>query len=195
MILEILEWMILARRKGKEITFCWVPAHVGVIGNEKADELAKFAALKLAPSDYPLPCGDYFPVIKSAILQSWQFMWELEDPNKMKEIASSIHPWKYYDMVRRKETVLCRLRIGHTRLTHGFLMSRDPPPYCEDCLVPLTVRHLLVECPSLSEARNKFLFDCRNADGDYVLDTIIGRDFKEASLFVFLKKIGILEQI
>ena len=91
----------------------------------------------------------------------------------MKEIASAIFPWKYYVMVRRKETALCRLRIGHTRLTHGFLMSRDPPPYCEDCLVLRTVRHLLVECPSLTGARDRFLTDCKNAEGDYVLDIII----------------------
>ena len=195
LIMEILEWMILARRKGKEITFCWIPAHVGIVGNEKADELAKFAALKLAPKDIALPSGDYFPVIRAAVQSSWQFMWELEDRNKMREIASNIFPWKYYNMARRKETALCRLRIGHTRLTHGFLMSRDPPPFCEDCLVPQTVRHLLVECPSLTEARHHFLIDCKNAEGDYVLHNIIGKDFNEFSLFGFLIEIGVLEQL
>ena len=98
-------------------------------------------------------------------------------------------------MSRRKETALCRLRIGHTRLTHSFLMSGDPPPFCEDCLVPQTVRHLLVECPSLSEARNLFLSDSKNERGDYVLDRIIGRDFNEISLFDFLIHIDIFKQI
>ena len=100
LVLEILEWLLLARRKGKEITFCWVPAHVGIMGNEKADEVAKFAALKLPPRDCALPSGDYIPVIGSAISQSWQFMWELEGQNKMSEIASHISPWKYYNMTR-----------------------------------------------------------------------------------------------
>lgn len=32
---------------------------------------------------------------------------------------------------------------------HAFLMSGGRQPYSDDCLVPLTVRHLLVECLSL----------------------------------------------
>ena len=74
-------------------------------------------------------------------------------------------------------------------------MSKDPPPFCDDCLVPQTVRHLLVECPSLTEARNHFLIDCKNTEGDYVLYNVIGKDFNEFSLFVFLIEIGVLEQL
>ena len=29
---------------------------------------------------------------------------------------------------RRKETTLVRLRIGHTRLTHSFILKDEPPP-------------------------------------------------------------------
>ena len=77
--------------------------------------------------------------------------------NKMREITNVIKPWKYINMPCKKEVILCRLRIGHTRLTHGFLMCGDPQTYCEDCLVPLTVKHLLVECPSLGDLRDQFL--------------------------------------
>ncbi|MPC76514.1 hypothetical protein E2C01_070930 [Portunus trituberculatus] len=42
-------------------------------------------------------------------------------------------------------------------LTQRYLLTRDPQPYCDDCLVPLTVRHLLVECPSLIELRHRYL--------------------------------------
>jgi len=42
---------------GKTILLCWVPGHVGIRGNEQADELAKMAlrssisAIKYPPSD------------------------------------------------------------------------------------------------------------------------------------------------
>ncbi|MPC64829.1 hypothetical protein E2C01_058950 [Portunus trituberculatus] len=38
-----------------------------------------------------------------------------------------------------------------------YLLTRDPQPYCDDCLVPLTVRHLVVECPSLTDLRHRYL--------------------------------------
>ncbi|MPC60001.1 hypothetical protein E2C01_054036 [Portunus trituberculatus] len=48
--------------------------------------------------------------------------------------------------------------------TPMYLLTRDPQPYCDDCFVPLTVRHLLVECSSLIELRHRYLYRCRGRD-------------------------------
>jgi len=48
-----------------------------------------------------------------------------------------------------------RLRIGHTRLTHSFLLSGDDLPECGTCQCPLTVKHIQVECIDLNDVRNK----------------------------------------
>ena len=113
----------------------------------------------------------------------------------MNEITKSVRPWKHYPMTRKKEVILSRLRIGHTRLTHGFLMCGEPQPFCEDCLVPLTVQHLLIECPSLLDEREKHFCSIRNSGGDYSLEKILGNDFKESDLFDFIIDIGILQKI
>ena len=55
-------------------------------------------------------------------------------------------------------TKLTRLQIGHTPLTHSYLITRDPLPYCNDYLVPLTIKHLLIECPSHNH--HWYLFGC-----------------------------------
>ena len=176
------------------MTFCWSPAHVGIAGNEKADSLAKAAASKSNVMKCPLPVKDIFPSIRHAIVDVWNFYWQLES-QKMKEIASQVYPWKYFPMTRRNEVILCRLRIGHTRLTHGFLMNQEHQPYCGDCLVPLTVRHFMVECPNFLEDRNKYFVSARDCDGRYSLAKILGCDFKETDLFRFLADIGVLEKI
>ena len=98
-------------------------------------------------------------------------------------------------MPRKKEVILCRLRIGHTRLTHGFLMSGEHQPFCGDCLVPLTVRHLMVECPSFLDEREKYFSNDIGSDGNYSLAKILGCNFRESDLFKFLADIGILEKI
>ena len=81
-------------------------------------------------------------------------------------------------------------------MTHGFLMSGDHQPFCEDCLVPLTVRHLMVECPSLLDERERhFPASFKGIDGGFSLSKILGKDYKENCLFSFIEDIGILNKI
>ncbi|KAF0740817.1 RNase H domain-containing protein, partial [Aphis craccivora] len=47
---------------------------------------------------------------------------------------------------RRERIAINRLRIGHTRLTHKFLITKEEPPQCPSCGVILTVEHLITEC-------------------------------------------------
>ena len=119
--------------------------------------------------------------------------------SKMGEITRTVsQPWSYAGIRdRRSQTALTRLRTGHTRLTHGYLMSRGVQPYCDDCLVPLTVRHLLVECPSLGDLRERYLSQCRGEDGSFRLSLILGERCLslEYEVLVFMKKSGLLPEI
>ena len=54
--------------------------------------------------------------------------------------------------------MLNRLHIGHTRLTHSYLLSGDALPECGTLIVSAhynTVKHILVECVHLKDVRNK----------------------------------------
>ncbi len=98
---------------------------------------------------------------------------------------------------RRSETELARLRTGHTRLTHGYLVSRETQPFCDDCLVPLTVRHLLVECPSLVELQEQCLSRYRDEDGIFQMSLILAkRAFSPAhKVCMFVVKAGLLYKL
>ena len=116
----------------------------------------------------------------------------------MKEITSSTQPcWSYQGMPRKWETVLCRLRIGHTRLTHGFLMSGSNPPDCDDCLVPLTVRHIICECPKFVSLRNQYLSNCREKHGSFALSKVLGENvrFGVSGIFKFIEEAELLHRI
>ena len=51
--------------------------------------------------------------------------------------------------------LLNRLRIGHSRLTHSYLLYGDGPLTCQSCGIPLTVKQKLVECSNLRAIREK----------------------------------------
>ncbi|MPC28638.1 hypothetical protein E2C01_021847 [Portunus trituberculatus] len=90
----------------------------------------------------------------------------------MGEITTSVlHDWTYTHIRdRRTQVILVRLRVGHIYVTQRYLLTGDPQPYCDDCLVPLTLRHLLVECLSLIDLRRHYLYRCRGRDsGVYFL--------------------------
>ena len=76
-------------------------------------------------------------------------------------------------------------------------MAGDHQPLCDDCLVPLTVRHLLVECPSLNVIRRRFLSEALGGDGRYILAKILGGDiiYGPSGIFRFIVEAGLLQKI
>ena len=53
--------------------FCWVPSHIGIRGNERADSAAK-SALDLPHAKVGVPYND-FKHFRQYILSTWQDDW------------------------------------------------------------------------------------------------------------------------
>ena len=114
--------------------------------------------------------------------------WNNAVGNKLYEIMPEIgknQPPLRQD--RREEVVLSRLRIGHTRLTHSFLLTRDEPPYCYACNKPITVRHFLIECDDFTQVRRKY----------FHVDTYkqLFQDVPVDNIFSFLKEINLFNKL
>lgn len=200
-ISQITEQLLLLAQAGKSITLCWVPGHVDITGNDKADTEAKRASTSAdRPVNTGVPARDLYPVIKLAVMTHWQRQWTEQQHNKLRELKDTIRPWSSSCCrSRRMETVLCRLRIGHTRLTHGYLMERSAAPYCEYCLVPLTVRHLIAECPSYDVMRHQRYPHLRGKNETDVFRGILAEvprtKYNLRSLEMFLNQRNILDEL
>jgi len=88
--------------------------------------------------------------------------------------------------------MLTRLRIGHSLMTHGHLMERRHQPYCDDCLVPLTIKHVISECPTYSDNRLDLFPQTEGMDMDKIMKEILaekqGVAFNLGPLVDFIEK-------
>ena len=147
------------KNSNKTFTLCWVPSHIGIDGNESADKLAVQATTFTITTQFEQTRSDLKAYIKKTYKEKWKEKWNSAQPNKLLEITDSIHPLPNTICKNRQwERCLTRLRIGHTKLTHGHYMSREQPQTCEDCGedIPLTIKHILTECPALNHKRRQF---------------------------------------
>ena len=119
---------------GKFITFCWIPSHREITGNEDADRAAKDVLSKAQPAHFELPCTDVFIMILPFVSSLWQKRWDKEVGNKWHAVMPQIDEKYYSGCTNRKDEVINRLRIGLTRLTHSFRMENRPhAPLCDQC--------------------------------------------------------------
>lgn len=63
--------------------------------------------------------------------------------SKLWEITKYIFQCHIQNLKRRKESFSTRLRIGHTKLTHGYLVARGIPPICKNFGTTLSIKRVL----------------------------------------------------
>ena len=134
-----------------------------------------------------LPYSDYFPLIRTHVLNQWQSSWSLETENKLHAIELTVNITKSYRLPRRGEIIIHRLRIGHTFLTHGCLLKRDSPPQCGACQTQLTVEHVLLHCPTWNAIRANHFTDTSLLD---LFSNVTSRCIVD-----FIKEIGFYRRI
>ena len=147
---------IISMHTRKRITLCWVPSHVGIEGNEAADRAAGEAARGGRRCRTPrylysnaLPSGDYLPYIEREFRRRWQEEWGASaNGADLRKIKPQLGRWQSaHQTGRRREIIMARLRLGHTRYTHGPLMAGDGRLLqCDRCGVSCTLNHILLEC-------------------------------------------------
>lgn len=87
--------------------------------------------------------------------------------------------------------ILTRLRIGHSRLTHGFLMEQTIPPECPHCgEIQLTIKHILTICPEFEDIRLEIY------GGPPSMTQMLTENISHGSkLYQFLTRINLFEEL
>ena len=116
----------------------------------------------------------------------------------MLEVTEGRGQWnRQWRVTRREEVGINRLRSGHTSLTHGYFMENRAPQipsicqFCRDAI--MTVKHLVITCPSLTIERHtmKVFRENRNVS----LATILNNEANTTELLGMLKRINVYSAI
>ena len=171
----------------KEIVLCCIPSYIGIQGNETVDKQAK-SSLSLEPTSFKITFSNLKPSINKYILEEWQTSWNDSIGNKLLDIKPTIGEHQsVVRNIREEEVVLARLRLGHTRVTHSYLLLGEEQPQCVGCDVPFTVRHFLLVCGDFAQVRN----NCFHVDNMKELFQDIHID----SIMTFSRQINLFNKI
>jgi len=103
---------------GKTVILCWIPGHVGIPGNERADRVAK-AALSLPISPVTVSAMDFLPRAKLLMRREWQEIWNCCDGNKLHAINPTVGVTEQNGSLSRRDDWLagsCQSTFVHDSL-------------------------------------------------------------------------------
>lgn len=158
--------------EGRSIRLFWLRAHVGTAGNERADELAKSAALTGASQDYEgIPLSFVKKKIREESIRKWQDRFETSVTGAVtRKFLPDIA--KAYRLTRTTKLTPYQVQAltGHGGIAeylYRFKLKETPGCEC-DPDVPETVWHVLLECPRFLAARRELecLMDRRLVESD-----------------------------
>ena len=122
------------------VSLQWVPAHVGLTGNEKVDRLAKIGSQTQNPVTYREPKT----LLHSRYIGDW----------KKRNGGYQAHLDPIWRLERAQQTTIFRLRTGHCGLSaHLKRIGISDTSLCECRQADQTPDHVLQTCPKYTERR------------------------------------------
>ena len=180
----------------------WIKAHIGIKGNEIADQSANKAHTNDRIEYYNLAQSEYISKLKIKFQSYWNDYWSFTTSVSgkglfLKQIRSNVAiTSNAIDSIKNRKirTVLTRLRIGHAGVQsylYRFNMTEQEfceNTYCEQNEIEETIEHLLFQCPSHETHRN-LMMTKYNQIGilNPNLKTILGGDDERRDNIVILK--------
>ena len=148
----------------------WIPSHIGIKGNEIADQLAKQGS-SLPQPQAPVSYETSSRIIKTNLQEEWLNSWAMGTTGRnIYRYMSGPRPKDAVNGLKRHEqSIIFQLRTVHR-------IKPQQSPACPLCNEPEeTVNHLLLDCRALADLRERFLPKPHNVENLLYSNTCILR--------------------
>ena len=152
----LLEKILLNLMTAKyEIVATWVPAHVGIRGNEQADKLAKWGARYGEKLVCQYSVNDFLGYYDKLLKEKEKEVFGQRSQNQILDLYDyGTPPPDLCHPVRHLAISIFRLRTGHAQIRSVlFKWKSVDSPLCEVCNVEEDVRHILMYCKKYERQR------------------------------------------
>lgn len=190
LLMEVYLSLYRLKEAGIVVYFCWVPAHIGVTGNEVADKLAK-KALDKREVDVKVPMGkkEAKSILKRKLMNKWRIRWDSSSTGRwcysITQTVGRIH----CQGRNRKEVLLSRLRLGHTGLNSTLaIMGLHENGLCDVCGVSENVCHILFICSKYNIFRDVLFSHLKNGEDRMKNEDILGKGLMDRQIYRALIK-------
>lgn len=148
-----------------------VPSHVGIDGNEEADDFAVWGSHLDMISPLKIAFSDAQNEIRCSMIRNWNEYYQYSSQFKGRQhfkIQQNVNskPWFHGTNLNGMEIkILMRLRTNHS-LCGGKkkLFKFEESSLCEDCNVENDLEHILLKCRKYQDKRRNYapLLQCNN---------------------------------
>jgi len=137
------------------IRLVWIPSHVGIPGNERADSLAKQATINDRKPKFKVPHSDLYSISTRSLKTKFQAYLTNDFSDKgimysslFVQIPSPKHPWFYRLSLPRDQIVaICILRSNHYNLNYSLHRKNIVASFSCLCGDPQQdINHVIFRC-------------------------------------------------
>lgn len=193
---NIISLLVTNKNQDNNITFVWIPSHIGIYGNERADLAAKEGT--------KLPHPNINNYTTAAELKGNIYRTSLKKHNVIWK-EKSVNTWLYnvkpvitgnitmYSKVRKIDTCITRIMLGRCKIEHS-LRKTGNNSNCTECKIRQDIDHIVLHCSIYKQKRLNLINFLRGKGWELLaLTSILKKQdksfIKELSTFIQRTKI------